>query len=134
MMPSWENTCFHKNSLFKENNICFWIGIFMDRRLAAVSANPLHEMYCNICEGTSYSRRITFSSNCIITQPFQLSFDLALMISLPSSELISENAILQVTVKTKFPRLYLITRYTWICVRIMLPLFCKCTPTQRALF
>ena len=76
----------------------------MDMRLAAVSANPLHEMYCNICEGTSYSRRIT--------QPFQLSFDLALMISLPSSELISENAILQVTVKTKFPRLYLITRYT----------------------
>lgn len=55
---------------------------------------------------------IMFSSNCIITQPFQLSFDLALMISLPSSELISENAILQVTVKTKFPRLYLITGYT----------------------
>lgn len=46
-------------------------------------------------------------------------FDLALMISLPSSELITaENAILQVTVKTEFLRLHLITRYTFHLVHI----------------
>lgn len=54
------------------------------------------------------------------------------MISLPSSELIAaENAILQVTVKIEFLRLRLITGYT-VCVRIMLPLFYKCTPTQKS--
>lgn len=44
------------------------------------------------------------------------------MISLPSSELIAgENAILQVTVKTQFLSLRLITGYTFLSVRIMLP-------------
>lgn len=55
------------------------------------------------------------------------------MISLPSSELITgENAILQVTVKTEFLGLHLITGYTFISVGIMLPLFYKCTPTQKS--
>lgn len=55
------------------------------------------------------------------------------MISLPSSELITgENAILQVTVKTEFLGLHLITGYTFITVGIMLPLFYKCTPTQKS--
>lgn len=68
----------------------------------------------------------------MITQPSEFRFDLALMISPPSFELMAvENAILQVTVKTEFLRLHLITGYTFLSVGIMLPLFYKCTPTQK---
>lgn len=76
---------------------------------------------------------ITLLSYYIIAQPSEHSFDLALMISLRLSELMTgENAILQVTVKTEFLWLHLITEYTFISVGIMLPLFYKCTPMQKS--
>lgn len=76
---------------------------------------------------------ITLTSNYIIAQSSESSFDFALMISLPRFELITgENAILQVTVKTEFLGLHLIIGYTFISVGIMLPLFYKCTPTQKS--
>lgn len=107
----------------------------MDRRdFAAITSNPLSVTYYNTSAVAHIRLLIILFYNYIIIPPSQLSFDLAL-ISLPSSELIAgENALLHVTVKTEFLRLHLITGYTLICVGITLPLFYKCTPTQRALF
>lgn len=55
------------------------------------------------------------------------------MISPPSFELMAvENPILQVTVTTEFLKLPLIAGYTFLSVGIILPLFYKCTPTQKS--
>lgn len=116
------------------NGIAFvnWY-FYVHETFAARTSNTLHVILCNIPKGTLIRILITLLSNYIIAQPSEHSFDLALMISLLSSELITgENAILQVTVKTEFLWLHLITGYTFISVGIMLPLFYKCTPMLKS--
>lgn len=86
------------------NGIAFvnWY-FYVHETFAARTSNTLHVILCNIPKGTFIRILITLLSNYIIAQPSEPSFDLALMISLLSSELITgENAILQVTVKTEF--------------------------------